>query len=163
MEDETVDPEYCQEFQIKHQHKFHDNHPKVSKKLASRFRKPKNIRKARHLPTEDDTGRIEYKTKVCQFSDEQRMNRLITQMKFRLFEGDGVAIYNLGYFDDGRPDGMSQPILLESLNNFFEIAQEAQAEVRSMNILKGKNGYCVNIYLISKIPPNNQEDYFPNF
>lgn len=152
------------DFQQHHPHKFHENHPHISRKLQKHFRKPHKIKQARHLPKENDDGWIEYKTKMCQFQNpEHRINRLTTQMKFRLYQGNGVAIYNLGYLDDGHPHGMSQPILLDSLNNFFKIAKDAEAEVRSMNILKGKYGYCVNIYLVSKLPSDNEEDYFPSF
>lgn len=156
--------EFHQEFEKHHPHEFHANHPSISQKLKKHFKKPHKIRQARHLPKENDDGWIEYKIKMCQFRDhEHRMNRLTTQMKFRLYQGNGVAIYNLGYLDDGHPYGMTQPILLESLDNFFKISEGAEAEIRSMNILKGKYGYCVNIYLISKLPSDNEEDYFPSF
>jgi len=60
------------------------------------------------FPPENEDGNIEYKRHLC--SDELksfdssynvRFQQLITQLKYRLDEGNGLAIYYLGVEDDG--------------------------------------------------------------
>lgn len=60
------------------------------------------------LPPEIEEGNVEYKRHLC--SDELktitknfnvRFQQLVTQMKYRLYEGNGIAIYYIGVEDDG--------------------------------------------------------------
>lgn len=53
------------------------------------------------LPPEPEQGNIEYKLKLINPSS-QRFEHLVTQMKWRLKEGQGEAIYQIGtnYRDD---------------------------------------------------------------
>ena len=60
------------------------------------------------FPPENDEGNTEYKRHLC--SEELksldinyniRFQQLVTQMKYRLGEGDGMAIYYIGVEDDG--------------------------------------------------------------
>lgn len=117
--------------------------------LKWKIRKPK---KARPIKRESDDGCIEYKIKLCHFDTPNRMDKLTSQMKFRLYEGEGRAIYNLGYTDDGFPCGLNNDLLFQSLNNLFSIVDILNAEIKSVNILRGKNGFCANIYVISNQP-----------
>lgn len=114
--------------------------------------KIRNPKKARKIKKESDDGWIEYKIKLCHFDTPQRLDKLTSQMKFRLYEGEGKAIYNLGYTDDGIPLGIDHDLLFQSLKNLFTIVNTLNAEIKSVNILQGKNGYCANIYLISNQP-----------
>jgi len=57
--------------------------------------------KARSLPPEiDNEGNIEYKLKLVSPTPE-RLEHLVTQLKWRLAEGGGEAIYEIGVGDDG--------------------------------------------------------------
>lgn len=111
-----------------------------------RIRNPKEARK---IKKESDDGWIEYKVKLCNFSTSKRIDRLTSQMKYRLYEGEGKAIYNIGYTDDGVPMGLNHELLFKSLSNLFSIVETLNAEIKSVNILRGKQGYCANIYLTS--------------
>lgn len=53
-----------------------------------------------HLPPEVERGNIEYKLKLIDPSPV-RFEHLVTQMKWRLQEGLGEAIYEIGVSDDG--------------------------------------------------------------
>lgn len=53
-----------------------------------------------HLPPEPQYGNIEYKLKLTNPS-KQRLDHLITQLKWRLNEGNGEAIYEIGVTDSG--------------------------------------------------------------
>jgi hypothetical protein len=53
-----------------------------------------------HLPPEPQFGNIEYKLKLISPS-KQRLDHLVTQLKWRLNEGNGEAIYEIGVTDSG--------------------------------------------------------------
>lgn len=53
-----------------------------------------------HLPPEPQFGNIEYKLKLISPS-KQRLDHLVTQLKWRLNEGKGEAIYEIGVTDSG--------------------------------------------------------------
>lgn len=53
-----------------------------------------------HLPPEPQFGNIEYKLKLISPS-KQRLDHLVTQLKWRLNEGAGEAIYEIGVTDSG--------------------------------------------------------------
>ena len=67
---------------------------------------------------EKDEGNIEYKLKLTNLSTD-RINCLITQMKYRLNEGSGEAIYEIGIRDNGIIEGIVEKIGLhrESLKS----------------------------------------------
>ncbi|CAD6186725.1 unnamed protein product [Caenorhabditis auriculariae] len=66
------------------------------------------------LPPEMELGNIEYKAKLVNPS-LPRLEHLITQMKWRLREGQGEAIYEVGVEDGGQMSGLSDLELKESI------------------------------------------------
>lgn len=54
--------------------------------------------KERYLIPEPSDGNVEYKLKLVEPS-ESRFEHLVTQMKWRLREGQGEAIYEIGTFN----------------------------------------------------------------
>ena len=58
------------------------------------------------LPPEPQQGNVEYKLKLVN-PTEQRLEHLVTQMKWRLREGQGEAIYEIGVEDNGLMTGLS--------------------------------------------------------
>jgi GTPase len=115
--------------------------------LSIKIKKKKKIRKARKIKAEKFDGNIEYKLRLCDLSNTSRLDKLITQLHYRLYEGDGKAIYNIGYNDNGFPHGIVIDSLYDNLKVFHKIADAAQCTIFSMNIMKGIHGYCANIYL----------------
>ncbi|MFZ8855389.1 MAG: hypothetical protein ACO2OQ_04420 [Thermofilaceae archaeon] len=75
------------------------------------------------LPRESEEGNIEYKS-TLRGADRERVERLATQMKYRLFEGGGEAIYVLGVDDEGNIVGLSEEDEREGLRR-LEAAMEA--------------------------------------
>jgi hypothetical protein len=53
-----------------------------------------------HLPPEPEFGNVEYKLKLISPS-KHRFDHLVTQLKWRLNEGNGEAIYEIGVTDSG--------------------------------------------------------------
>jgi GTPase len=66
------------------------------------------------LPPEIEKGNIEYKLKLIDPSPN-RFERLVTQMKWRLQEGLGEAIYEIGVGDNGACIGLDEEDLKKSL------------------------------------------------
>ncbi len=58
------------------------------------------------LSPEVEEGNVEYKRYLINL-DENRLEQLSTQMKWRLAEGNNEAIYYLGVDDDGTPFNLS--------------------------------------------------------
>ena len=61
---------------------------------------------------------MEYKLKFANPTVE-RVQHLITQMKFRLNEGNGKAYYQIGVEDNGNPLGLNENEMYESLATLF--------------------------------------------
>lgn len=73
------------------------------------------------LVEEDDEGSVEYKWKLTNVT-KTRFNHLVTQMKFRVTEGGGECLYELGVEDDGFPRGLPPDELSESLTTIRRMA-----------------------------------------
>ncbi|RLE64366.1 MAG: elongation factor 1-alpha, partial [Thermoprotei archaeon] len=58
--------------------------------------------RATRYPPEKEEGKVEYKYKLV-IEKAQKIERLISQMKYRLAEGGGEAFYILGVADNGEP------------------------------------------------------------
>ncbi|KAI8332210.1 P-loop containing nucleoside triphosphate hydrolase protein [Chlamydoabsidia padenii] len=88
------------------------------------------------LPPEvDHQGNIEYKFKLVDPS-EVRMEHLITQLKWRLTEGKGQALYELGVNDDGTLTGLSDQDMSATLDTLRRMAEALNAEVSIVRELK---------------------------
>ena len=67
------------------------------------------------LPREnDEEGCVEHKVKISKLT-KSRFTSLVTQLKFRLREGRGKAIYYLGITDGGAVSGTHPALLKTSL------------------------------------------------
>ena len=75
-----------------------------------------------------DQGNVEYKLHLINPSSP-RFARLVTQMKWRLLEGGGQAIYELGVADSGALVGLVQDDLRASLDTLHAMAAEIGARV----------------------------------
>lgn len=67
------------------------------------------------MPEVDDVGNIEYKMKLPRPTSLHRLERLRTQCKWRLVQGGGKAVYELGVLDNGVLIGLSKGEMKESL------------------------------------------------
>eukprot|EP01119_Soliformovum_irregulare_P010658 TRINITY_DN2629_c0_g1_i2.p1 TRINITY_DN2629_c0_g1~~TRINITY_DN2629_c0_g1_i2.p1 ORF type:complete len:616 (+),score=190.10 TRINITY_DN2629_c0_g1_i2:176-2023(+) len=92
------------------------------------------------LPQEIEEGNIEYKLKLVDPSKE-RFEQLVSQMKWRLAEGMGEAIYEIGVEDNGSPAGLDEEEMKKSLDTLASMAKELSADtsvVRTRDGVKGK-------------------------
>ncbi|KAL8615644.1 GTP binding protein [Nucella lapillus] len=86
------------------------------------------------LPPEEEEGNIEYKLKLVNPSPS-RLEHLVTQMKWRLEEGNGEAIYEIGVEDNGILTGLNEADLQASLATLEKMASRLGA---SLSILREK-------------------------
>mmetsp|Transcript_521 Transcript_521/g.1784 ORF Transcript_521/g.1784 Transcript_521/m.1784 type:complete len:553 (+) Transcript_521:333-1991(+) len=107
------------------------------------------------LTPEDDEGNMEYKWSLVKPSRE-RFPQLVTQMKFRLLEGQGEAIYQVGVEDDGRVRGLSDEALAASLATLKRMATELGAETTVLRESVGREGKCAEV-LVRHIPESIEE------
>ncbi|KAF9090694.1 GTP binding protein [Mortierella sp. GBA35] len=81
------------------------------------------------LPPEVDIeGNIEYKLKLIATAPD-RFEHLVTQLKWRLSEGHGSAIYEIGVADDGSFVGLSPQDMEVSLQTLQRMADFLKADV----------------------------------
>ncbi|XP_075159583.1 GTP-binding protein 2 [Haematobia irritans] len=103
------------------------------------------------LPPEPQLGNIEYKLKLVNPS-KQRFEHLVTQMKWRLREGHGEAIYEIGVSDSGHLHGLNEKDMNASLSTLKQMAHKLGA---SISVLRGKyvdSRRSVTEVLVRKIP-----------
>lgn len=107
------------------------------------------------LLPEDDEGAVEYKWRLVDPSPE-RFTQLVTQMKFRLSEGGGEAIYEIGVTDDGIRKGLSPENLAASINTLQRMSLELEAETTIIGESAGREGPTASI-LVRRIPKALEE------
>jgi GTPase len=79
-----------------------------------------------NLVPENNEGNCEYKRYLINLSD-YRMERLITQMNWRLVEGNNEAIYYLGVNDNGSLYNWTKEEQKETMRNFRILVKRCNA------------------------------------
>lgn len=129
---------------------------------ASPRRVPRTRRAATRKPDvadllpEDDEGAVEYKWRLVNPTPE-RFVQLVTQLNFRLSEGAGEAIYEVGVEDNGRKKGLSAEELAASLHTLQRMAADLGAETTVLSQTAGREGITASV-LVRRIP-KALEDY----
>ena len=72
------------------------------------------------LPPEIESGNKEYKLKIIDKS-VNRLEKLASQLKWRLQEGNGLAEYYIGVADNGNILGINDNEYIASLKNLNKI------------------------------------------
>lgn len=108
-----------------------------------------------YLPPEPQMGNIEYKLKLVN-PTEQRLQHLVTQMKWRLREGNGEAIYEMGVEDNGIMTGLSEDDMDSSLDTLQEMARRLGATVQVLRQRKIDGTRTVAEILVRKVPEDQQ-------
>ncbi|NHJ33477.1 MAG: elongation factor 1-alpha [Asgard group archaeon] len=105
--------------------------------------------KAKKLERESEEGNIEYKLKLID-PTATRFEHLVTQMKFRLQEGSGEAIYEIGIEDNGYPKGLSERELKLSIETLTKMAHELNADITVLREREGEIGKVAEV-LVRKL------------
>ncbi|KAI3363263.1 hypothetical protein L3Q82_011892 [Scortum barcoo] len=109
-----------------HQKKAGAKSNKKPKARFSRNFKPSN--NTPYLPPEAEEGNIEYKLKLVN-PTQYRFEHLATQMKWRLQEGRGEAVYQIGVEDNGMLVGLSEEDMRTSLRTLHKLAEKVGADI----------------------------------
>lgn len=95
------------------------------------------------LEKESDDGNVEYKLKLIDKTNE-RIENLISQMRYRCQEGFGECIYNLGVADDGTMIGLTN--------------EEYEETINTLKIMAKSNNYSITNLTSSELE-NNKKVY----
>lgn len=104
------------------------------------------IQKGEHLVPEVEEGNREYKFKLTDLTDDQLTHR-ITQLNWRLNEGNDEAFYLIGVEDNGNQLGLSDEDLQESLRNLQFIADQVGCEMMVQQLYAGEQGTTAEVYM----------------
>lgn len=107
-------------------------------------------------PPEIEEGNREYKWKIP-LLNTLRLEKFVSQMKYRLYEGNGKAIYILGVLDDGKPIGTSQEELTVTIDQVLKVVKILNAKVEHINYYNGLVGQIATIKIaldIKHLPEN---------
>jgi GTPase len=101
-------------------------------------------------PPEIEEGNREYKLKL-NIMDKERFDRFTSQMKFRLYEGDGKAVYIIGISDDGQPFGISDEELEISINEMRRAVNSLNAKINTIRYYNGQNGSIMTVKISKEL------------
>lgn len=87
------------------------------------------------LDPELEEGNIEYKRYLFNLTDI-RYQQLLTQLQWRLSEGDGEAIYYIGVNDDGNYFELTRDQQKESISNIKRLIKDAKSKIISFDFNK---------------------------
>lgn len=110
------------------------------------------------LPPEPQQGNVEYKLKLVNPTN-QRLEHLVTQMKWRLREGQGEAIYEIGVEDNGLMTGLSDDDMDSSLDTLREMARRLGATIQVLRdrvVVTEDGPRTVAEILVRKVPDDRQ-------
>ncbi|MEZ0248269.1 MAG: GTP-binding protein [Thermoproteus sp.] len=102
-------------------------------------------------PPESEEGNIEYKLYVKDVDIE----RFAGQMKRRLIEGGGEAIYVIGVSNDGKPLGVSEEELKEALSVVEKAAERIGAVAYLVRLEDGIRGKVAEVLIRNKAGEDN--------
>lgn len=103
------------------------------------------------LPPEPQLGNIEYKLKLID-PTLQRFEHLVTQMKWRLREGKGEAVYEIGVLDSGHLHGLNDADMSASLDTLKKMANKLGASTTILRRKTVAQQRSVTEVLVRKIP-----------
>ncbi|KAF5891203.1 GTP-binding protein 2-like isoform X1, partial [Clarias magur] len=111
------------------------------------------------LPPEAEEGNIEYKLKLVN-PTQYRFEHLATQLKWRLQEGRGEAVYQIGVEDNGLLVGLTDNDMKASITTLRRMAEKVGADItllreREVDYELDKPRKIAEV-LVRKVPDNQQ-------
>jgi len=95
---------------------------------------------------ENDEGNREYKWKLLPrfYSNiNLKENKLASQMKYRLYEGNGKALYLIGVTDDGKSIGLPEDEIYSSLKFIRNVAKIIETNIDKIRLYNNKNSFYI--------------------
>lgn len=108
-----------------------------------------NAEQELELPQENDNGNIEYKLRF-DAPNMARVEHLTTQMAFRLNEGNGTALYQIGVLDSGQVTGLNDDEILETMLVLYYMSStfSPKADLTVHKVRIGSQGYSVMLKVV---------------
>ncbi len=94
-------------------------------------------------PPESEEGNVEYKLRLDLSDDDH----VAGQMRRRILEGGGEALYVVGVTDDGQPVGLPQDLLERSLAVLERAANRINASVHVLRTVEGYSGKIAEVLI----------------
>jgi hypothetical protein len=109
-----------------------------------------------HIEPEPQQGNMEYKLKLIDPSPT-RFQHLVTQMRWRLAEGNGEALYVIGVEDDGYLTGLCPAELQASLKTLEAMAVAAGAAITPLRVRPSvRDAGQVAEILVRRVPDDQE-------
>lgn len=96
------------------------------------------------MKREAEEGKVEYKLKLNAYAEE-RLQKLATQLAYRLGEGGGEAFYELGVSDEGEPIGLTEEEAEESLRVMEKITKAVGASFMIVRKERARRGHVYEL------------------
>jgi GTPase len=127
---------------------FNQQDPKIVEQLNNIKVYNENVKilEYKEFGEEINCGNREYKYVLDNLTDK-RINKLATQMNFRLTEGNGECFYLIGVEDSGKATGLSQYDLDQSIKVLQLIASKIDAQLNLLNYRSGLIGNIGEIHI----------------
>ncbi|KAM9804375.1 GTP-binding protein 2 [Neosynchiropus ocellatus] len=132
---------------------------KIKKGKDRSYRSIKPNNNTPYLPPEVEEGNIEYKLKLVD-PTQYRFEHLATQMKWRLQEGRGEAVYQIGVEDNGMVVGLAEEDMKASLTTLHRLAEKVGADITILRHREvdsdAEDARRIAEVLIRKVPDDQQ-------
>eukprot|EP01120_Amphizonella_sp_Union-15-10_P008282 TRINITY_DN294_c0_g1_i1.p1 TRINITY_DN294_c0_g1~~TRINITY_DN294_c0_g1_i1.p1 ORF type:complete len:644 (-),score=144.22 TRINITY_DN294_c0_g1_i1:45-1907(-) len=89
---------------------------------------------------QEDEGKTEQDVTILVDPTPEKFEQLVHQLKAKLTEGQGEALYDIGVEDNGFLRGVSDEVLQKSIETLKRMAQELKSEASLVCERKGKEG-----------------------
>ena len=103
------------------------------------------------MEREDNQGCIEYK-RLIKFHNDRRYNSLLSQLKYRLLEGNGVCYYIIGVEDNGQIINITDEDYDISIKNLKLMCSQNRCEILSITKMYKDNLYYYKVHIVDNIP-----------
>ena len=103
------------------------------------------------MEREDNQGCIEYK-RFIKFHNDRRYNSLLSQLKYRLLEGNGVCYYIIGVEDNGDIINITDEDYKESVKNLTLMCSQNRCKILSITKIYKNNLYYYKVHIVDNIP-----------
>jgi hypothetical protein len=103
------------------------------------------------MEREDNQGCIEYK-RLIKFHSDRRYNSLLSQLKYRLLEGNGVCYYIIGVEDNGEIINITDEDYDISIKNLKLMCSQNRCDILSITKMYKDNLYYYKVHIVDNIP-----------
>jgi GTPase len=124
--------EYLDKILPKQKKESHNGNREYKMYLDLERERNTEIKKSRNIPKKE----LNYLRKEKLIA---KINKRASQLRYRLEEGHGKAIYIIGIRDDGTVEGIEIELLFKSLNFLYKMVEIINAIIKNIRIYKSNN------------------------